>query len=330
MSLTDNDLLKMYRWMVLTRCFEERACDLQYKRNLPELEHASIGQEAIGVGACYGLRADDIVHPSLRTRSAFLLRGVTPDRAMAACYGKATGAARGKETSHHMGDMSLGLVAGSGVVGGSIAVAVGTALACKLLDTDRVTLCFFGDGASNRGDFHESLNLAAVQKLPVVFICENNLYALSTPASYHLPIKDVADRAGSYGIPGVVVDGNDVLAVYGAVETAVVRARRQEGPSLLECKTYRWRGHSERDLKQGKGNRPLEEIEMWMNRCPIKRLRDQLLAKSILKEKTVEEIEKEMVAVVDHAVEFAEQSPFPAPEEALNNVYAPQDGSVRR
>lgn len=329
MSLNDDDLVKMYRWMVLTRCFEQRACDLQYQRNLPELEHASIGQEAIGVGACYGLRPDDIIHPSLRTRAAFLIRGVTPDRAMAACYGKATGTARGKETSHHMGDKALGLVAGSGVVGGSIAVAVGTALACKLLDTSRVALCFFGDGASNRGDFHESLNLAAVQKLPVVFICENNLYALSTPASYHLPIQNVADRAGSYGIPGVIVDGNDVVAVYEAAQHAVARARQQEGPSLIECKTYRWRGHSERDLKQGKGNRPLEEIELWKSRCPIKRLREQLLAKGILKERTVEEIEKEVTAVIDHAVEFAERSPYPAPEEALENVYTTKDGSFR-
>ena len=329
MPLNDNDLLKMYRWMVLTRCFEQRACDLQYQRNLPELEHASIGQEAIGVGACYGLRPDDIVHPSLRTRSAFLIRGVTPERAMAACYGKATGTARGKETSHHMGDKTLGLVAGSGVVGGSIAVAVGTALACKLLDTSRVTLCFFGDGASNRGDFHESLNLAAIQKLPVVFICENNLYALSTPASYHLPIANVADRAGSYGIPGIVVDGNDVVAVYEAVQQAVTRARNQDGPSLIECKTYRWRGHSERDLKQGKGYRPLEEIELWRSRCPIKRLGEQLVSKGVLRKEALDAIEEEMTGVVDKAVEYAEQSPYPAPEEALANVYATQDGSFR-
>ncbi len=329
MTLTNDDLLRMYRWMVLTRCFEQRACDLQYQRNLPELEHASIGQEAIGVGACYGLRPDDIVVPSLRTRAAFLIRGVTPDRAMAAIYGKATGAARGKETSHHMGDKTLGLVAGSGVVGGSIAVAVGTALACKLLNTNRVTLCFFGDGASNRGDFHESLNLAAVQKVPAVFICENNLYALSTPASYHLPIPNVADRAASYGIPGVVVDGNDVVAVHDAVQQAVARARRHEGPTLIECKTYRWRGHSERDLKQGSYYRTSEEVEQWKTRCPIQRLRDQLLSGGTLSEANVRLIDEEMIQVVDKAVAFAEQSPYPAPEEALENVYATQDGSFR-
>ncbi len=329
MSLTDDDLLTMYRWMVLTRCFEQRACDLQYQRNLPELEHASIGQEAIGVGACYGLRPDDIVLPSLRTRAAFLVRGVTPERAMAAIYGKATGTARGKETSHHMGDKALGLVAGSGVVGGSIAVAVGTALACKLLNTRRVTLCFFGDGASNRGDFHESLNLAAILKAPVVFICENNLYALSTPASYHLAIPNVADRAASYGIPGAVVDGNDVVAVHDVVQQAMARARRQDGPTLIECKTYRWRGHSERDLKQGSYYRSPEEVELWRSRCPIKRLREQLLSKGALSEASVRLIDEEITQVVDKAVAFAEQSPYPAPEEALENVYATQDGSFR-
>ena len=329
MTLKDDDLMQMYRWMVLTRWFEQRACDLQYQRNLPELEHASIGQEAIGVGACYGLHPDDIVVPSLRTRAAFLVRGVTPERAMAAIYGKATGAARGKETSHHMGDKTLGLVAGSGVVGGSIAVAVGTALACKLLNTSRVTLCFFGDGASNRGDFHESLNLAAVQKVPAIFICENNQYALSTPISYHLPIANVADRAASYGIPGAVVDGNDVVAVHVAVQQAVARARKQGGPSLLECKTYRWRGHSERDLKQGSYYRTNEEVEQWKERCPIKRLREQLLSTGVLSDATVRLIDEEMIQVVDKAVAFAEQSPYPAPEEALENVYATRDGSFR-
>ena len=329
MTLKDDDLMQMYRWMVLTRWFEQRACDLQYQRNLPELEHASIGQEAIGVGACYGLHPDDIVVPSLRTRAAFLVRGVTPERAMAAIYGKATGAARGKETSHHMGDKTLGLVAGSGVVGGSIAVAVGTALACKLLNTSRVTLCFFGDGASNRGDFHESLNLAAVQKVPAIFICENNQYALSTPISYHLPIANVADRAASYGIPGAVVDGNDVVAVHVAVQQAVARARKQGGPSLLECKTYRWRGHSERDLKQGSYYRTNEEVEQWKERCPIKRLREQLLSTGVLSDATVRLIDEEMIEVVDKAVAFAEQSPYPAPEEALEHVYATRDGSFR-
>lgn len=320
MPLDDDDLIKMYRWMVLTRCFDQRVCDLQFQRGIPELQHASIGQEAVGVGACYGLRPDDLVLPSLRTRAAFLVKGISPERQMAALYGKATGAGRGKETSHHMGDPALGVIAGSGVVGGSIPVGVGAALACKLQNTDRVTLIFFGDGASNRGDFHEAANLAAILKLPAIFICENNQYALSMPISRHLPIKNVADRAASYGMPGVVVDGNDVIAVHEAVGEAIARARAQEGPSLVECKTYRWRGHSERDVNQVYRTR--DEVEEWKKHCPIKRLGQLLISRGILSQELLDEIEKEATAVVDRAVEYAEQSPHPSPEEALDNVYA--------
>ena len=320
MIVSDDDLIKMYRWMVLTRVFDQRVCDLQSQRGIPELQHASIGQEAVGVGTCYGLRPDDLILPSLRSRAAFLVKGIEPKRVMAAMYGKATGAGRGKQTSHHMGDTQLGVIAGSGVVGGSIPIAVGVALACKLRHTDRVTLVFFGDGASNRGDFHESLNLAAVYQLPILFVCENNQYAMSMPVERHLPIKDIADRASSYGMPGVVVDGNDVVAVYQATQEAITRARAGGGPTLLECKTYRWRGHSERDVNQV--YRSKEEVEQWKKRCPIKRLRGDLLTRGVVSEALMEEIDREAAETVDRAVEFAEQSPFPSPEEALNNVYA--------
>lgn len=327
MEINDDDLIKMYRWMVLTRKFDETVCDLQSQRGIPELQHASIGQEAAGVGSCYALRSDDLVLPSLRTRAAFLVKGISPERAMAAMYGKATGAARGKQTSHHMADTELGVIAGCGIVGGSIPVAVGVALACKLQHTDRVTMVYFGDGASNRGDFHEAVNLAAVYKLPIVFVCENNQYALSMAIARHLPIKDVADRAVGYGIPGVVVDGNDVNAVFEASRVAVSRARAGDGPTLLECKTYRWRGHSERDVAQV--YRTKEEIEEWKARCPIKRLQEQLIAKGVLNDSLVKEIDQEIAATIERAVEYAEQSPYPAPEEALNNVYATEVRSHR-
>lgn len=327
MAINDDDLIKMYRWMVLTRHFDERVCDLQHQRGIPELQHASIGQEAVGVGSCYALRPDDMVLPSLRTRAAFLVKGISPDRVMAAMYGKATGAGRGKQTSHHMGDTELGVIAGSGVVGGSIPVAVGVALACKLQHTDRVTMVYFGDGASNRGDFHEAVNLAAVYQLPIVFVCENNQYALSMAISRHLPVKNVADRGASYGIPGVTVDGNDVVAVYEASQESIRRARAGEGPTLLECKTYRWRGHSERDVNQVYRTR--EEVEEWKTRCPIKRLQERLFAKGVLNDSLVKEIEQEVARTVERAVEYAEQSPYPAPEEALNNVYATEVRSHR-
>lgn len=325
MALNDDDLIKLYRWMVLTRCFDQKVCDLQQQRGIPELQHASIGQEAVGVGACYGLRPNDVVMPSLRTRAAFLIKGISPERQMAALYGRATGAGRGKETSHHMGEAKLGVLAGSGVVGGSIPVAVGAGLAFKLQNSDRVAMVFFGDGASNRGDFHESMNLASVFKLPVIFVCENNLYALSMAISRHLPIANVAERAASYGMPGVTVDGNDVVAVHSAIETAIARARTGDGPSLVECKTYRWRGHSERDVKQV--YRTKEEVERFKAFCPIKRLREQLLSSGVLNESLIQEIDLEVVETVDRAVDFAEQSPFPAPEEALRNVYASAGGA---
>lgn len=328
MGLNDDDLIKMYRWMALTRCFDQRVCELQQQRGIPELQHASIGQEAVGVGACYGLRPDDVVLPSLRTRAAFLVKGISPERQMAAMYGKATGAGRGKETSHHMGDRVLGVVAGSGVVGGSIPVGVGVALAAKLQNSDRVCLTFFGDGASNRGDFHESMNLAAVYKLPIIFMVENNLYALSMSIKRHLPIENVAERAAGYGMQGVTVDGNDVVAVYEAVEQAIARARAGDGPSLVECKTYRWRGHSERDVKQV--YRTKEEVEQFKAFCPIKRLRERLLSKGALKVELLDEIDAEVSQVVDRAVEYAESSPYPSPEEALNNVYASHGGNQPR
>jgi TPP-dependent pyruvate/acetoin dehydrogenase alpha subunit len=320
MTINDDDLIKMYRWMALTRRFDQRVCDLQHQRGIPELQHASIGQEAIGVGACYGLRPDDVVLPSLRTRAAFLVKGISPERQMAALYGKASGAGRGKETSHHMGDRELGVVAGSGVVGGSIPVGVGVALAFKLQGRDSVCLTFFGDGATNRGDFHESMNLAAIYKLPVIFICENNLYALSMAIERHLPIANVAERAAAYGMPGITIDGNDVIAVHETVQEAIARARAGHGPSLVECKTYRWRGHSERDVNQV--YRTKEEVERFKAFCPIKRLREHLVSRQGLKAELLDEIEAEAAQLVERAIEFAESSPYPSPEEALNNVYA--------
>jgi len=315
-----NDALQMYRWMVITRVFEERVVALHKQRGVPELPHACIGQEAVGVGVCYGLHRDDVVLPSLRTRAAFFIKGSSLRTSMAAMFGKDTPECGGKNTSHHIGDPELGLIAGSGIVGGSISVCVGAALALKRIKPQRVAVSFFGDGATNRADFHESLNLAAVLKLPIVFVCENNQYAYSTALSRAVAIPRLAIRADSYGFPGITVDGNDVLAVHKAAREAVERAATQNTPTLLECVTYRWRGHSERDVSGS--YRTVEEIEEWKRKCPIERLKKTLLDRGVLNESSDAGIWNEALEMVEDSVAYMESAPYPLPEHTLHGVYA--------
>ena len=317
-KLKKNDLLELYRWMLLSRVTEERMTEYHKHSPLAELPHAGIGQEAISAGTVYGLRIDDQILPSLRTRGAFIFKGISSRTMMAGAFAKVTGAARGKNTSHHMGDRSCGVVAGSGVVANHLPVAVGIALASKLQNKDYVAVPYFGDGGSNRGDVHESMNMAAAMKLPVVFICENNGYAISTPFTYHSAVKDLATRAAGYGMPGVVVDGNDVLAVYEAAQTAYARARKGEGPTFIECKTYRWKNHSERDPRD---LRPQEEVAEWKKKCPVLRYEKYLLETKTADAETLEEIRKGVVAEVEDAIAFAESSPLPPAEEAALHVY---------
>lgn len=319
-ELNKQDYLEIYRLMTLTRHTEEMMAEYYTHTPYPESPHSSTGQEAIAIGACYGLRKDDLVIPSLRTRGAFLAKGVSSRTMMAGAFGKVTGAARGKATSHHLGDLSVGVVSGTGIIGSHLPVGVGTALAAKLRSKDYVTVVFFGDGASNRGDFHEALNMAAIYKVPVVFVCENNGYAISTPQSYSMAIKDIADRAAGYGIPGVIIDGNDFFAVYEATQTAYERARKGEGPTLIECKTYRWRPHSGRDVCD---SRPPEELAEWKKRCPIQRFTEFITSKGIATEEELKAIEQRAIEEVKDAIKFAEESPMPAGEETLLNVYAP-------
>ena len=319
LRLEQNDFLEIYRQMLLVRVTEERMVEYHKHTPLPELPHVSIGQEAIAIGTVYGLRKDDLILPSLRTRGAFLAKGISSRTMMSGAFAKVTGAARGKNTSHHMGDPHVGVIAGTGVVAGHLPIGVGTALAAKLQGKDYVTVAYFGDGASNRGDVHESMNMASVMKLPLVFVCENNGYAISTPASFHTPIQNIAERAAGYAMPGIVVDGNDVLMVFEAAQQAYDRARAGEGPSFIECKTYRWRGHSERDPRD---LRPIEEIELWKTRCPIKKMREYLLENKFANEEKLAEIYSSVTAEVEDAISFAESIVYPPQEEALLNVYA--------
>ncbi len=317
--LTKTQILEMYRLMVLSRVTEEHMVEYHKHSPLAELPHVGIGQEAIGVGTVCALRKDDLILPSLRTRAAFFAKGVSSRVMMAGAFAKASTPTRGKNTSHHYGDAELGVIAGTGVVAGHVALGVGTALAAKLQHKDYVSVAYFGDGACNRGDVHESMNMAAAFKLGLIFVCENNLYAISTPASVHSAVKDFALRAQGYGMPGVIVDGNDVIAVYEAALSACERARKGEGPTFIECKTYRWRGHSERDPRDP---RPAEEIEAWKKKCPILKLEKYIADHKVAEKKELEDIRKVVLAEVEDAIRFAEESPFPAPEETLLHVYA--------
>jgi TPP-dependent pyruvate/acetoin dehydrogenase alpha subunit len=322
-GLTDSDLISIYRLMVLTREFETKIMQIYSQQGIPELPHLCIGEEAVGVGSCYGLRVDDYVLPTLRGRSIFLAKGVSPSILMAGVYGKATGPSKGKWTAHHMGDLEKGILAGSLIIGSQFPTAVGAGLAFKIKKTDQVCLCYFGDGASNRGDFHEGLNIAAVFKLPVIFICNNNRYAIDTPVEKAMLIKNIALRARGYGVPGKTIDGNDVLKVYHTVQEAVERARDGGGPTLIECKTYRLRPHCERYPE----DRPKEELNDWWEKCPIKRFKASLLKKGIFDEKRDHEIVQEVKEEINQAVAFADQSPFPQPEEIFEDVYA--HGTIR-
>ena len=320
-QLTEQDLIQMYRWLILTRAFEDRICSLWGQGGVIEMPHGSQGQEAIAVGACYGLRREDQVMPSLRTRGAFLVKGIPTRVHMAGVWAKVTGAARGKSTAHHMTDPSCGVLLGTGIIGSDITVAVGAALSFKLRGQDNVVVDFFGDGASQRGDFHEGLNFAGNFRLPVVFVLENNGYAEYTPLAKHFAGDDLACRAQGYGFPGLRIDGNDVLAVYEAVQQAVARARAGEGPTLIECVTYRWRGHCE--VVSPDYRRDPAVIASWMAKDPVARLRAHLAEHGLMDDARKAQLDAEVRAEIDDAIKFAQESAYPSPDELLAGAYAP-------
>lgn len=321
--LEPQDLLEMYRLLMLTREFEDRLCSLWGRGGVVELPHGSQGQEAIAIGACYGLRPQDQVMPSLRTRGAFIVKGVPTKVQMAGIFGKVTGPARGKSTTHHMADPGHGVLLGSGLIGSDIPVAVGAALAFKLQKKDNLVVNFFGDGAAQRGDFHEGLNFAGVFKLPIIFVLENNGYAEYTPLEKHFAGTNFACRAEGYGFPGEQLDGNDVLAVYEAVQHAAARARAGEGPTLLECMTYRYRSHCEGQSPEYL--RDLAEIAGWQKKDPIHRLEAHLVERGLLDDAGREGIAAAAKAEIEAAIRYAEESPFPPVEEVSEGAYAPED-----
>ncbi len=319
MELNQKELLEMYRWMVLGRIFEEQTVELLKLGKLIGFHHPNVGQEAVDVGTCYNLRRDDTIQPTHRGKLKYLMKGVDIKIMMAGMFGRANGSGKGRGPASHSGDNSVGLLAGTGLIGSGIPISTGAALAMKLMKKDSVALHFFGDGASNRGDFHESLNMAGVMKLPIVYVCDNNCYAISTAATCAMAIQDIAVRASGYGFPGLVVDGNDVLAVYEATQTAIARARRGEGPTLIECKTYRWMGHNMSDPEL---YRTAGEIEAWKKKCPVKRFEGVLRKKNLLDDAKIQEVDKSVKEEIEEAVRFAEGSPLPQPEDTLLDVYA--------
>jgi pyruvate dehydrogenase E1 component alpha subunit len=318
-EMSKEKTIDLYRTMVRIRRFEERVSREFADGKIPGSVHVYIGEEAVATGAIAHLRRDDYIMSTHRGHGHLVAKGGETNRMMAELFARKTGYCLGKGGSMHIADLDIGMLGAAGIVGSGIPIATGAGLSAQLRGTDQVCICFFGDGASNIGRFHEGINLAAVWCLPVVFICENNLWAVSVPTSCSLNIPDIADRAVGYGIPGVVVDGMDVMAVYEAAGEAVARARQGKGPSLIEAKTYRFRGHFEGDSGT---YRPQEEIEEWMKRDPIQTFGDKLFETKVLTKKAADAIDQEALAEMDQAVKFALESPFPEPEEALENVYS--------
>ncbi len=317
----DNEI-KLYREMIRIRVFEEKIKILCLNGVLPGPFHLYVGEEAIAVGVCSCLRKDDYITSTHRGHGHILAKGGEMKRAMAEVYGKESGYNKAKGGSLHIATAEVGILGATGIVGGGIPVATGAAFSSKYLENNKVVVAFFGDGAVSQGSFHEAINIAATFNLPIVYVCENNLYAVSTKQSTVRKIVDIADRAKAYDMPGVIVDGNDVEAVEKAANEAITRARHGDGPTLIECKTYRKYEHCLGDMTNI--CRPKEEIEKWMapEKDPIARYAKKLIDINIITNSDLKKIEKEAELEVEEAVAFAESSPKAKPESALDDVYA--------
>src|SRR5436190_9957857 len=318
-KLTTEQLLDMFYWLKLMRAFDLRLSILVRQGKVRSGVYTGIGQEAIIVGTCFGLRRDDYICPLHRDLGAFLMKGVEPRVMMSQMFGKATGLSKGRDSALHSGVNELGIFGNTSMLGANLPVAAGLAFTFKMEEVDNVVVAYFGEGASNTGDFHEALNFAGVHRLPVLFICENNQYAYSVPIEKSMAIDDVADRAHSYGFDGVAINGNDVLAVYQSTQGALARARSGEGPTLIECKTYRWHGHSEHDKAFYRSD---EELAMWKSRDPITTFTTYLKGLGVLTDEHVSELETRVTSAIDDAVEFAMSAPDPSPDAAVTDLYA--------
>jgi TPP-dependent pyruvate/acetoin dehydrogenase alpha subunit len=318
MSLTKEKMIDLYATMKKIRLFEEKVSELFAEGKLPGFVHLYAGEEAIGVGVCAHLTDRDYITSTHRGHGHCIAKGVEINSMMAEVYGKATGACKGKGGSMHIADVDKGMLGANGIVGAGGPLACGSGLMAKTLGTDQVTVCFFGDGAAEQGTMHEAMNLACCWNLPVVFVCENNGYAESTPWGYHCAAKSIADRAAAYDMPGITVDGTDFFAVYEAAEEAIGRARRGEGPSLMECRGFRYYGHFEGDAMLYVTE---EEKERNRARDPIENVKKRAIERGLVSAAQLAEVDAQAAAIIEEAVKFAEESAWPKPEEVLTDVY---------
>lgn len=307
-----------YRNMLRIRYFEDKVMELLAQNLIDGATHLYAGEEAVAVGACAAINQNDYITSTHRGHGHCIAKGANLREMMAEVFGKATGYCKGKGGSMHIADFDQGNLGANGIVGGSLSIATGAGLSVAMRGSKQVVLCFFGDGASNRGCFHESLNMAAIWKLPVVYVCENNLYAMSGPAKTMIPTPDIAPRAAAYNLPWEIVDGMDVLAVREAIRRAVDRARGGGGSTLVECKTYRYYGHSRSDPRV---YRTREEENYWRARDPIKLFREKLLSEHLFADAQLDDIEASVQAEIEDAVQFAINSPLPADDQLYEDLF---------
>ena len=311
-------LQSIYEVKLTIRYFEDKALNLFETNQLHGSVHLCTGQEAVAATVCSHLRDEDYITSTHRGHGHCIAKGADPDKAMAELMGKATGYCQGRGGSMHIADVSKGNLGANAIVGAGLPIATGAALSAKMRKTDQVAVTFFGDGASNEGAFHEALNLASVWKLPIIFVCENNQFGISTHVSKSTSVQDIAVRAKAYDMPGEAVDGNDVFSIDTAIKRAMKRAKAGKGPSLIECKTYRWYGHWTGDPQI---YRSKEDVESWKEKCPIKRLETYFLANNIMNQQEIDEKHNKAANEIGAAAEFAINSPDPDPAFVLDNVY---------
>ncbi|MHB8276838.1 MAG: thiamine pyrophosphate-dependent dehydrogenase E1 component subunit alpha [Candidatus Humimicrobiaceae bacterium] len=318
-KITPDLYREMLKKMLQIRFFEEQVDQLYMKGEVHGTGHLYIGMEATAVGAIFALKKEDVITSTHRGHGHCIAKGAELKFMMAELLGKRTGYCKGKGGSMHIADINIGNLGANGIVGGGIAIATGAALAAKEMETGQVALCFFGDGAINQGVFHESINMASIWKLPVIYIVENNKYGMGFPVSKAVSIDKLSKRACAYGVKGITIDGNDVVGVYNTLSELIFETRSGKGPILVECETYRWKGHSRVDPER---YRTKEEVDEWKKKCPILRFKKYLIDNNIITLSEIDKIEKDVMIQIKEATEFAIASPFPEPKEATEDVYA--------